>query len=187
QVTSFPGGPVHSLCTSSTHEHPEHGRLVYKGNMAKAVLGVRFFSYSTSIFNLLMVPYIMLRTGIGSDSLALQAAFYGLAGIFTFVTPVTLHLLTKGYVLRLYYREDMDTYTAITYNAVLAEKATVFHQRDVKIPDITKMFTTFYAKTKSMLVNPTLFPNPQDYNHLMGYDKHSYFYLEEKKEAGEKK
>uniref|UniRef100_A0A8V0XHR0 Transmembrane protein 70 n=1 Tax=Gallus gallus TaxID=9031 RepID=A0A8V0XHR0_CHICK len=149
--------------------------------------GVRFFSYSTSIFNLFMAPYLMLKTGIGFDSLFLQAAFYGLIGFFTFVTPVTLHILTKGYVIRLYYKEEMDTYTAITYNAILAEKATVFHQKDVKIPDITKMFTTFYAKTKSMLVNPTLFPDPQDYNRLMGYDKAFCFDFEEEEKDGESK
>ncbi|KAJ7407529.1 transmembrane protein 70 [Willisornis vidua] len=187
QVTAFQGVAVRSLSTSSPHEHPEHGRLVYKGNLAKTVLGVRFFSYSTSIFNLFMMPYIMLKSGIGVESLLVQAAFYGLIGFFTFVTPVTLHVLTKGYVIRLYYKDEMDTYTAITYNAILAEKATVFHREDVKIPDITKMFTTFYAKTKSMLVNPTLFPNPQDYNHLMGYDKSSLFKLEELKEAEERK
>ncbi|NXX47077.1 TMM70 protein, partial [Tricholaema leucomelas] len=187
QVTSFQGIAVRSLCTSSPHDHPEHGRLVYKGNLAKAVLGVKFFSYSTSLFNLFMMPYIILKTGIGFDSLLIEAAFYGLVGFFTFVTPVTLHVLTKGYVVRLYYKDDVDTYTAITYNVILAEKATVFHQKDVKIPDITKMFTTFYAKTKSMLVNPSLFPNPQDYNHLMGYDKSLYFNLEEGKEAGERK
>ncbi|NXH13663.1 TMM70 protein, partial [Bucco capensis] len=180
QVTPFQGVAVRSLCSSSPHEHPEHGKLVYKGNLAKAVLGVKFFSYSTSIFNLFMMPYLMLKTGIGFDSVLTQAAFCGVIGFFTFVTPVTLHVLTKGYVIRLYYKEDMDTYTAITYNAILAEKATVFHQKDVKIPDITRMFTTFYAKTQSMLVNPTLFPNPQDYHHLMGYDKSLYFNLEEK-------
>ncbi|XP_035172795.1 transmembrane protein 70, mitochondrial [Oxyura jamaicensis] len=187
QVTSFQAWAVRSLSTSAPADHPEHGRLVYKGNLAKAVLGVRFFSYSTSVFNLFMVPYIMLKTGIGFDSLLIQAAFYGLIGFFTFVTPVTLHILTKGYVIRLYYKEEMDTYTAITYNAILTEKVTVFHQKDVKIPDITKMFTTFYAKTKSMLVNPLLFQNPEDFNRLMGYDKSLYFDFEEEKENGENK
>ncbi|XP_047933012.2 transmembrane protein 70, mitochondrial [Anser cygnoides] len=187
QVTSFQALAVRSLSTSAPPDHPEHGRLVYKGNLAKAVFGVRFFSYSTSVFNLFMVPYIMLKTGIGFDSLLIQAAFYGLIGFFTFVTPVTLHILTKGYVIRLYYKEEMDTYTAITYNAILTEKVTVFHQKDVKIPDITKMFTTFYAKTKSMLVNPLLFQNPEDFNRLMGYDKSLYFDFEEEKENSESK
>ncbi|KFP25195.1 hypothetical protein N325_05455, partial [Colius striatus] len=187
QVTSFQGAAVRSLCTSAPHEHPEHGRLVYKGNLAKAVLGVKFFSYSTSIFNLFTMPYIMLKTGVGFDSLLGQAAFYGVVAFFTFVTPVTLHVLTKGYVVRLYYKDEVDTYTAITYNAILAEKATVFHRKDVKIPDISKMFTTFYAKTKSMLVNPSLFPNPQDFNHLMGHDMSLYFDFEEEKKTGETK
>ncbi|XP_062424517.1 transmembrane protein 70, mitochondrial [Rhea pennata] len=187
QVTSFQRLAVRSLSTPPPQEHSEHGRLIYTGNLAKAVLGVRFFSYSTSVFNLFMMPYIILKTGIGFESLFVQAAFYGLIGFFTFITPITLHILTKGYVIRLYYKADMDTYTAITYNAILAEKATVFHQNDVKLPDISRMFTTFYAKTKSMLVNPMLFPNPEDYEHLMGYDKPFYFDLEEEKEATESK
>ncbi|NXD19500.1 TMM70 protein, partial [Spelaeornis formosus] len=179
QVASFQGVAVHSRSTSSPHDHPEYGRLVYKGNLAKAVLGVKFFSYSTSIFNLFMMPYIMLKSGIGVESLLVQAAFYGLIAVFTFVTPITLHILTKGYVIRLYYKDEVDTYAAVTYNAILKEKVTVFHQKDVKIPDITKMFTTFYAKTKSMLVNPMLFPDPQDYNHLMGYDKYPFLKFED--------
>lgn len=133
------------------------------------------------------MPIILFKTGIGVDSLPLQIAFYSIIGFFTFVTPVTLHFITKGYVIRLYHKAETDTYTAITYNAILAEKKTMFHQKDVNIPDISKMFTTFYAKTKSMLVNPMLFPYPQDYNHLMGYDKPFTFDLEETKESVEGK
>ncbi|XP_060631477.2 transmembrane protein 70, mitochondrial [Anolis sagrei] len=181
---------VKALCcfsTSSRHENPEYGRLIYSGNLARAVLGVKFFSYSTSMFSVCMVPIILLKTGVGLDSLPLQVAFYSVVGFFTFITPVTLHLITKGYVIRLYHKAETDTYTAITYNAILAEKKTVFHQKDVKIPNISKMFTTFYAKTKSMLVNPLLFEYPQDYSHLMGYDKPFTFDFEEAKNSIEDK
>ncbi|NXA32935.1 TMM70 protein, partial [Eudromia elegans] len=187
QAASCRALALHSPSATPAQEPSEHGRLIYRGNLARAVLGVKFFSYSTSIFNLFMIPYIMLKTGIGFESVLVQAAFYGLIGFFTFVTPVTLHVLTRGYVIRLYYRDATDTYTAVTYNAILAEKTTVFRQEDVKLPDISKMFTTFYAKTKSMLVNPMLFPNPQDYEHLMGFDKPFYFDFEEEKEATESK
>ncbi|KAH0617636.1 hypothetical protein JD844_016081 [Phrynosoma platyrhinos] len=179
-----------ALCcfsTSSHHENSEYGRLIYCGNLAKAVLGVKFFSYSTSMFSMCMMPIIIFKTGVGVDSLPLQIAFYSIVGFFTFITPVTLHLITKGYVIRLYHKAETDTYTAITYNAILAEKKTVFHQKDVKIPDINKMFTTFYAKTKSMLVNPLLFHYPQDYSHLMGYDKPFTFDLEESKNSTDDK
>ncbi|XP_025056241.1 transmembrane protein 70, mitochondrial, partial [Alligator sinensis] len=171
--------PAVAVRGHSTFPHKESGdgRLVYTGNLAKVVLGVKFFSYSTSMLNLCMMPYIF-RNGIGVESLSLQIAFYGLIGFFTFIMPVSLHLLTKGYVARLYYKAETDTYTAITYNFILAEKKTVFQQKDVKIPGISKMFTTFYVKTKSMLVNPELFPYLQDYNHLMGYDKPFHFDLE---------
>ncbi|XP_072267147.1 transmembrane protein 70, mitochondrial [Pyxicephalus adspersus] len=166
---------IRVFSTSSTPSAPEEGRLVYSGNMTRAVLGVKFFSYSTSIVSLFLLPYILLKTGIGVDSLVLKVAFYGIVGFFTFVTPVTLHLLTKGYVARLYHNHDRDLYTAVTYNVFLAEKRTVFSPADVEVPDVSKMFTTFYAKKKSMLVNPDLFPNPWDYHHLMGYDKPFFF------------
>ncbi|XP_061461334.1 transmembrane protein 70, mitochondrial [Rhineura floridana] len=181
---------VKSLCcfsTSSLRENCEYGRLVYQGKLSKAVLGVKFFSYTTSMFSLCVMPSIILKTGVGVDSLPLQIMFYSVIGFFTFVTPVALHLITKGYVIRLYHKAETDTYTAITYNVILAEKKTVFHQKDVKTPDISKMFTTFYAKTKSMLVDPMLFQYPQDYIHLMGYDKPFMFDLEEPEESSEGK
>ncbi|KAI4887539.1 hypothetical protein NFI96_017113 [Prochilodus magdalenae] len=166
-------------CFSSQPVSPEDGVLIYSGNLGKAVLGVKFFSYSTSMFSLCVMPYILTKTGIGADSLAMKVAFCGFIGFFTFLTPVLLHVITKGYVVRLYHNRDTDMYTAITYSALLVEKKTVFHQSDVKIPDVSKMFTSFYAKKRSMLVNPMLFALPHDYNHLMGYDQPFSFDLDD--------
>lgn len=98
------------------------------------------------------------------------------------ITPVLLHLVTKGYVIRLYHEATTDTYRAVTYSVFLSEASTVFHQGDVKVPGSAHLFTTFYAKTKSLLVNPGLFPNPKDYDHLMGYDKPFTFDTEETSE-----
>ncbi|KAE8599036.1 hypothetical protein XENTR_v10017029 [Xenopus tropicalis] len=178
---------VRCFGTSPVSGNYEDGRLIYTGNLAKSVLGIKFFSYSTSIFSICLMPYIMLKSGISVDSLALKIAFISVVGFFTFVTPVTLHLITKGYVVRLYHNAETDTYTAVTYNALLSEKRTVFHQKDVEIPGVSKMFTTFYAQKKSMLVNPMLFGNPYDYNHLMGYDKPFTFSPEELSQSSEDK
>ncbi|XP_078254296.1 transmembrane protein 70, mitochondrial [Rhinoraja longicauda] len=157
------------------------GRLIYVGNLAKAVLGVKFFSYSTSIFSCCVMPCIVLQTGLGVQSPVLQAAFCGIIGFFTFLSPAVLHFLTKGYVIRLYHSAETDCYTAVTYNVLLQQKKTIFHQKDVKVPGISKMFTTFYANKKSMLVNP-VFCHPNDYNHLMGYDQPFSFNLDDIKE-----
>ncbi|KAM4865351.1 transmembrane protein 70, mitochondrial [Thomomys bottae] len=156
----------------------QDGRLIYTGNLSRAVFGVKFFSYSTSMISLVFLPYLVSQNNI-FGSLPLQILFYGVIGSFTVITPTLLHFLTKGYVVRLYHEPTTDTYKAITYSALLSEMSTVFHQNDVKIPDGTHLFTTFYAKTKSLLVHPGLFSNPEDYNHLMGYDKPFTFDTEE--------
>ncbi|XP_026231127.1 transmembrane protein 70, mitochondrial [Anabas testudineus] len=151
--------------------HSEDGNLIYTGSLGTAVRGVKLFSYSSSGASLLLMPQILLKTGLGVKSIAMQVSFCGIIGFFTFLTPVLLHLVTKGYVVRLYHNPDTDTYTAITYSVFLTEKKNVFHQSQVRIPAVSKMFTTFYAKKVGLLVNPDLFSIPDDYNHLMGYDK----------------
>ncbi|XP_055475175.1 transmembrane protein 70, mitochondrial [Psammomys obesus] len=166
-------------CLHTQPDKPEDGRLIYTGNLARTVLGVKFFSYSTSMISLAFLPYLFSQSNVVFGSQPLQILFYGIMGSFTVITPMLLHFLTKGYVIRLYHEATTDTYRAITYNVVLSETSTVFHQNDVKIPESAHIFTTFYAKTKSLLVNPVLFPNPEDYNHLMGYDKPFTFDMEE--------
>ncbi|XP_059528854.1 transmembrane protein 70, mitochondrial [Myotis daubentonii] len=169
-------------CLYKQVEKSEDGRLIYTGNLARTVFGVKCFSYSTSVISLTFLPYIFAQNNVVFGSLPLQILFYGIIGSFTVITPVLLHLVTKGYVIRLYHEATTDTYKAITYNVLLSETSTVFQQNDVKIPSSTHPFTTFYAKTKSLLVNPGLFPNPKDYDHLMGYDKPFTFDMEETSE-----
>ncbi|XP_039998660.1 transmembrane protein 70, mitochondrial [Xiphias gladius] len=166
---------VQSHCPStrflSAQTHSENGNLIYTGSLGSAVRGVKMFSYSTSGASLFLMPHILLKTGLGVQSFALQAAFCGVIGFFTFLTPVLLHLITKGYVVRLYHNPDRDTYTAFTYSVFLTEKKSVFHQSQVRIPAVSKMFTTLYVDNTGLLVNPDLFTTPHDYNHLMGYDR----------------
>uniref|UniRef100_A0A8C6GQF7 Transmembrane protein 70 n=1 Tax=Mus spicilegus TaxID=10103 RepID=A0A8C6GQF7_MUSSI len=166
-------------CFHTQVDKPEDGRLIYTGNLARTIFGVKCFSYSTSVVSLAFLPYLLSQNNMMFGSLPLQVLFYGVMGSFTVITPTLLHLLTKGYVIRLYHEATSDTYRAVTYNVMLSETSTVFHQDDVTIPESAHIFTSFYAKTKSLLVNPALFLNPEDYNHLMGYDKPFTFDMEE--------
>ncbi|XP_004602443.2 transmembrane protein 70, mitochondrial [Sorex araneus] len=174
-------------CLHAQPEKSEGGRLIYTGNLARTVFGVKCFSYSTSLVSLACLPYILAQNNIIFGSLPLQILFYGVIGSFTVITPALLHFVTKGYVIRLYHETTTDTYKAVTYSVLLSETNTVFQQKDVKVPNSTHVFTTFYAKTKSLLVNPALFPNPKDYDHLMGYDKPFTFDMEETSEKRELK
>uniref|UniRef100_A0A3B4E6W5 Uncharacterized protein n=1 Tax=Pygocentrus nattereri TaxID=42514 RepID=A0A3B4E6W5_PYGNA len=152
---------IYGRCFSSQPVSPEDGVLIYTGNLGKAVLGVKFFSYSTSMFSLCVMPYVLTKTGLGASSLAMKVAFCGFIGFFTFLTPALLHLITKGYVVRLYHNKDTDMYTAVTYSVLLMEKKTVFHQSDVKIPDclpLNVLDTTYpsYTRTNSGWSFPNL-------------------------------
>ncbi|XP_072298071.1 transmembrane protein 70, mitochondrial isoform X2 [Eucyclogobius newberryi] len=171
-----------SLCLASSVPRPparwlssagqsSDDQLIYTGSLGNAVRGVKAFSYSTSGASLLLLPHIMVTTGLSSHSWTFQLVFCGVVGVFTFITPVLLHLITRGYVVRLYHSPAGDAYTAVTYSLFLTEKRTTFRQEQVRIPSVSRMFTTFYADGTGMLVNPELFSLPQDYNHLMGYDK----------------
>ncbi|XP_015746775.1 transmembrane protein 70, mitochondrial-like, partial [Python bivittatus] len=174
-----------SLChfgTSSLEEHSEFGRLIYTGNLSKTVLEVRIFCVITCILATSVLLGIIFKFGLNVDKLHLEIALYSVTLLFIFLMPLLFHLITKRYVIRLYHKAKIETYTAITYSGILKERETVFHQKDVTVPDISKMFTTFYVHRKAMLVNPFLFHYPQDYNHLMGYDKASEFDLKDSKD-----
>ncbi|XP_068197053.1 transmembrane protein 70, mitochondrial [Antennarius striatus] len=154
-------------CVSANHS--ENGNLIYTGNLGRAVRGVKLLSLSSSAISLVLMSKVVLLTDF--ESQALQIIFMGVASFFCFLIPIFLHLVTKGYIVRLYHNPDSDNYTAITYSLFLIEKKTMFHQSQVRIPPVSKMFTTFYGGRLGLLVNPDLFPLPHDYNHLMGYDK----------------
>ncbi|XP_039188005.1 transmembrane protein 70, mitochondrial isoform X1 [Crotalus tigris] len=174
-----------SLCsfgTSSLEEHSEYGRLIYSGSLSKTVLGVKIFCVTTSIITASMLFGIVHKYGLNFDKLYSEIAFYSATLFFIFLTPLLLHLFTRRYIIRLYHKDKMDTYTAITYSGILREKKTLFHQKDVTVPETSKIFTTFYVKRRSMLVNPILFNYAQDYSHLMGYDKPFQFHLKDSEE-----
>ncbi|KAM9844574.1 transmembrane protein 70, mitochondrial [Aulostomus maculatus] len=154
----------------STAAPSDQGNLVYTGNLGTTIRIVKAFSYSTSTAGLALL-YLIFKNGVGTQSLVMDIAFCGMISLFTISTPILLHLVTKGYVFRLYHNPDSDTYTAFTCSVFLTEKKTVFQQKNVRIPAIRKIFTSFYANNTGLLVNPDLFPTPHDYNHLMGYDK----------------
>ncbi|XP_013908598.1 PREDICTED: transmembrane protein 70, mitochondrial [Thamnophis sirtalis] len=173
-----------SLCrfgTLSLEEHSEYGRLIYSGTLSKMILGVKTFCFTTSIITASMLFAIIHKYGLNFDKIYSEIAFYSITLFFIFLTPLILHLFTRRYIIRLYYKDKTDTYTAITYSGILREKKTLFHQKDVTVPDMSKMFTTFYVKRRAMFVNPFLFNYAQDYSHLMGYDKPFQFDLKDSK------
>uniref|UniRef100_A0A671EMG5 Uncharacterized protein n=1 Tax=Rhinolophus ferrumequinum TaxID=59479 RepID=A0A671EMG5_RHIFE len=143
---------VPCLCTEV--EKSEDGRkaCLYR-NLARTEFGVTCFSYCTSVINLAFLPYIFTQNNIIFGSLPLQILLYGIIGNLTVITPALLHFVTN--VARGALNNNVASWIP-TWATV--KTSTVFYQNDVKIPNSTHVFTTFYAKTKSLLVHPGLFP-----------------------------
>lgn len=47
------------------------------------------------------------------------------------------------------------------------------------VPDVPGMFTTLVARGKPLLLDPSLFEQPEHYGRLMGYDKPMDYKLHE--------
>lgn len=99
------------------HKSPE-GVSVYKGKYTSQIIRVKLFSLSTSAMGLMAQP-ILWHKGLEVSGTGLGVLLCSVAGIFTFVTPVLLHFVTKKYVVDIKYNEETDEYTCLTVSFFL--------------------------------------------------------------------
>lgn len=79
---------------------------------------VKLFSLTTSVMGLVAQP-LLLEKGHELGGAGVAVLLCGVAGIFTFVTPVLLHLITKKYVVELDFNPKTDEYKATIISIVL--------------------------------------------------------------------
>ncbi|XP_053674063.1 transmembrane protein 70 homolog, mitochondrial [Anopheles nili] len=155
---------------------------VYYGSLTPQIRAVKVFSLATSIGGIVAQP-ILLEQASKVGGMPMIVAVCGFAGFFTFVTPILLHLVTKRYVTELYYDAAKQQYTATTITFFLRREKTHFKIEDVSVPEVGGLFTTFLVKNKAMFVDPQLFPDPDHYIKIMGYDKPIDFKFEEARQS----
>lgn len=127
----------------------------------------------TSAMGLYAQPVLFQKGLEISNGYALGVAMGGVAAIFTFVTPVLLHLITKKYVLEVKHNPRTDEYIATTATVFLTRRNTKFKVEEIHIPDFDGMFTAFEVGPKRvpLFVDPTGFTDTHHYARFMGYDK----------------
>ncbi len=163
---------------------------VYKGILSAQIKLVKGFSLTTSLIGLACQPVIYYKAQT-AQSLGLVVATGAFISFFTFATPFLIHFVSKKYVTALYYNSQDDSYTAVTYGILLRPKKVrpnslsfreninypfcsfqiKFRLRDVQVPDIPGMFTTFKAGNVPLFVDGQQFYQPQHFGKIMGYDK----------------
>lgn len=101
----------------ATEEHPD-GVTIYTGKFTRQIIRVKMFSLTTSAMGLLAQP-VLWQKGLEVSGTGLSVLICSVAGLFIFVTPVLLHLVTKKYVIDIKYNEKTDEYTCMTVSFFL--------------------------------------------------------------------
>ncbi|KAK4291114.1 hypothetical protein Pmani_036034 [Petrolisthes manimaculis] len=141
---------------------------IYHGVLATQIKIVKTFSLSTSLLGVCIQPVIFQSAG---SHVGLAVAVGSFVGFFTFVTPFLIHWISKKYVTTLHYDPNRDVYVATTLSFFLREKKFEFQVGDIHVPEIPGPFTTLYARSRPLFLDPGTFSEFEHYGRLMGYDK----------------
>lgn len=105
--------------TQKTVQYDKNGaEIIYTGKFKTRIVRVKLFSLCTSLMGLAAQP-ILLEQGMELGGKGLATFLCSMAGIFTFVTPVLLHYLTKKYVITITHDPKTDEYVATTVSLFL--------------------------------------------------------------------
>jgi transmembrane protein 70 len=150
---------------------------IYTGSLNSQFKSLKLFSITTSAGGLVIQPMVyqsLSEAGLGKVFLAISPLFF-----FTYVTPFLINILTKRYATEMFYNPVTDTYTAVTSNFFLQRREVEFKAKDVIIPDVPGMFTTFLIKSNTqppgkprpIFVMDTCFTRLEHYGRLMKFDE----------------
>lgn len=91
---------------------------IYYGTLTPRMRAVKVFSLTTSLAGLAAQP-ILLEQGMKIGGTGMAVFICGIAGFFTFVTPLLLHFITKKYVTEIHYNPSTQEYVATTISIIL--------------------------------------------------------------------
>lgn len=101
--------------------------IIYTGKFQSRIIRVKLFSLSTSFMGFSAQP-VLLEKGMELGGAGLATFLCTLAGIFTFVTPVLLHFITKKYVIKITHDPKTDEYVATTISFFLMKNEVKFER-----------------------------------------------------------
>ena len=163
---TVPGTEVMSRWCHNSNTDTE--QEIYNGILSAQIKLVKTFSLTTSCIGLAFQPVLYTYSSASAAVVLGAGAFLG---FFTFATPLLIHSFSKKYVTKLYYNQVEDKYTAVVYNIFVKPKKIEFKVKDVEVPDIPGMFTTFKANSVPLFVESSQFTDLKHYGKIMGYDK----------------
>lgn len=111
----------HSSSTTGASSSSSSDTNIYYGTLTPKIRAVKVFSLTTSVVGLTIQP-MLIEQGTKLGGMPMVVFMCGFAGLFTFVTPLLLHFVTKKYVTEIAYNAASDEYTATTISFFLVKK-----------------------------------------------------------------
>ena len=81
-----------------------------------------------------------------------------------------MHWITKRYVTRLYYDNEKQLFTSVTWSLFLRENVMTFQPRDIERPEGTGFMYTVKVFDKPLFFDMNAFTSKEAYGKLMGFD-----------------
>lgn len=149
------------------------GRVIYTApeSMVKLVKMIKRLSISTTVLSAGVQPFLYPKLVATGSNFALAFAGITCAGVF--VSPLILNWFTKRYVLRLYYDDGRDQFTAERLNLINRHVRHTYKTVDVQVPELLGVFTTYTVGPKRMplFVDVEQVADLKAYKHMLGFDK----------------
>lgn len=95
---------------------------IYVGTLGPRIRNLKIVSFMTSAVGLCIQPMVIQKAAELGSSLAATIGVCTIAGFFTFITPVLIHLVTRKYVTSIEYNEKDDEYNATVISFFLKPK-----------------------------------------------------------------
>jgi transmembrane protein 70, mitochondrial len=97
-------------------------KIIIVGTLTPQIRAVKVFTLTTSIVGIAAQPVLYEQAVKLGTSTPLIVGICGFVGIFTFITPVLINLITRKYVTEITYNAATGEYTAHTITFFLTRK-----------------------------------------------------------------
>lgn len=141
---------VRLASSTSTIQPTNNAEEIYYGTLTPKIRAVKVFSLTTSVVGVSIQP-MLIEQGTKLGGMPMVVFMCGFAGLFTFVTPVLLHFVTKKYVTHITYNSANDEYTATTISLLLLRKQVKQFRIIIIIPNkhLKHSFPIWFNSTSS--------------------------------------
>ncbi|XP_011500097.1 PREDICTED: transmembrane protein 70 homolog, mitochondrial [Ceratosolen solmsi marchali] len=146
-------------------------QTIYKATLAQHIRNIKCLSLFTSLLGIVSQPFIYVKVLSGTTAPSVSLSICGILCIFTFGSPILLHLITKTYIVNIDYIPKNDKYIATVYNFFAMKRKIEFTPADITIPTVLGIFTTCAIKQANVFIDANQFLDQNHYIKIMGYDK----------------